>query len=297
MATRKPHDPLVDRIERGSIPIPHVCLGLFGGIQPNVVARMLRASMAGDDDDGLIPRFQLMVYPDKRDYQPVKGRPAADQREKVFKVFQALAGFDPSAKWFEHDQFRDIHYLGFDRDAQPLFDEWRANLERRLRDGSEQNVLVKHLAKYRSLAPSLALIDHLIAGIGADAEKVGPITVRSLKWAKAWCAFLEAHARRVYAMAFEGDPTSAELLASKISHPPKTPLPNPFTVRDVQSRGWTGLREQRDIRHALDLLGGFNWVKAQEAKGGRRMGQPTDLYFIHPSLPPKGEITRGKQSW
>jgi Protein of unknown function (DUF3987) len=57
----------------------------------------------------------------------------------------------------------EVPFLRFDPAAQEIFDDWRAELEQRQR--AEDPVLLSHLAKYRSLMPSLALILHLIDGV------------------------------------------------------------------------------------------------------------------------------------
>ena len=45
--------------------------------------------------------------------------------------------------------------------AQVGFDEWRGGLEKRFKTGDLAPALENHLAKYRKLSPSLALINHL----------------------------------------------------------------------------------------------------------------------------------------
>src|SRR3546814_6372737 len=52
-------------------------------------------------------------------------------------------------------------YLRFDDAGFELFREWRAGLEHRLRSGELHPAVESHLAKYRKLVPSLALIHHL----------------------------------------------------------------------------------------------------------------------------------------
>ncbi len=64
--------------------------------------------------------------------------------------------------------------LRFDAAAQELFDGWRAELEHRLRAEEDHPVLLSHLAKYRSLLPSLALLFHLIDGV--DTGRRGPVS-------------------------------------------------------------------------------------------------------------------------
>ena len=55
----------VDRIGRGSVHVPHACISLFGGIQPARLRAYLADAMRdGPSNDGLMQRFQLMVWPD-----------------------------------------------------------------------------------------------------------------------------------------------------------------------------------------------------------------------------------------
>jgi hypothetical protein len=59
------------------------------------------------------------------------------------------------------------------------------------------NHTLSRVAKYRSLMPSLALILHLIDGV--DAGPGGPVSRAAAAQAAAWCEYLAAHARRLYA--------------------------------------------------------------------------------------------------
>jgi Protein of unknown function (DUF3987) len=106
-----------------------------------------------------------------------------------------------------------VPFLRFDAAAQELFDGWRADLEQRLRAEDEHPVLLSHLAKYRSLMPSLALILHLIDGV--DAGVGGPVSGVAAERAAAWCRYLEAHARRLYATVTDRVRVAAALLASR----------------------------------------------------------------------------------
>ncbi|UCC31230.1 MAG: DUF3987 domain-containing protein [Phycisphaerales bacterium] len=60
-----------------------------------------------------------------------------------------------------------VPYLRFASDAQERFDHWRAIIEGRLRSGANHPAIESHLAKYRALVPSPALLTHLAEdGIG-----------------------------------------------------------------------------------------------------------------------------------
>ena len=56
---------------------------------------------------------------------------------------------------------------------------------------------LSHVAKYRSLMPSLALIGHLIDGVAGG--PTGPVSGGAAARAVAWCEYLQGHARRLYA--------------------------------------------------------------------------------------------------
>ncbi len=134
--------------------------------------------------------------------------------------------------------------LRFDAAAQELFDGWRAELEHRLRAEEDHPVLLSHLAKYRSLLPSLALILHLIDSV--DAGTGGPVSRAATAQAAAWCEYLAAHARRLYAAVTDAARVAAALLATRLAH---GQLASPFTAREVYRQEWTGLtaRDERRV--------------------------------------------------
>jgi len=54
-----------DRIGRGTVHVPRVCLAMIGGIQPGRLQTYVRDAVAGGSaDDGLLQRFGLAVWPD-----------------------------------------------------------------------------------------------------------------------------------------------------------------------------------------------------------------------------------------
>jgi hypothetical protein len=55
----------VDRIDRGSLHIPALCLSILGSIQPGPLSSYVYQAAQGEKgDDGLLQRFQLLVWPD-----------------------------------------------------------------------------------------------------------------------------------------------------------------------------------------------------------------------------------------
>jgi Protein of unknown function (DUF3987) len=269
-----------DRIARGTIVIPNTCLAIFGTIQPGPLARHLRASASGEDADGFMSRFQVLVYPDPvPEFINVDRKPDAQARAMAYAVFQAMDQVDPTARGCSVDAERGIPFLGFDPAAQDFFDDWRIKLEVRLRSGRESSLMACHLAKYRSLMPSLALVIHLIDSYFHSVLE--PVSLRAARDAAAWCELLEAHARRIYQSAMDGDLDAAIHLGERI----KGKLSNPFTARGVARKGWSGLTTAEEVRHAAGILQDRGWIKSvgvptDRVKGGR----PTELFWIHPRL-------------
>src|SRR5206468_508035 len=137
---------------------------------------------------------------------------------------------DPTALGAEVDEQRDDPpFLRFAPDAQELFDSWRHELENvKLRAEGQGPLIESHLAKYRSLMPSLALLFHVIELV--DGLASGPVTLGSARRAVDWCNLLEAHARRAFQSSFEGDLDPARRLADAVRG--GVALKAPFTPRE-----------------------------------------------------------------
>jgi putative DNA primase/helicase len=271
-----------DRIGRGTIFIPSATVSILGGIQPGRLASYLRSTATGENDDGLISRFQLAVYPDiDQPYRNVDRWPDHDAKNRAYEVFKALDALDPAAVNASPDGIKDgeIPYLRFTNDAQDFFDEWRTDLENRVRSPQESEGFVSHLAKYRSLMPSLALLFHLIRVVDkTDKTPFGPVSLLAAREAAAWCDYLEQHARRIYQAAFDGDPEPAQRLAERI----KSSVPNPFTVREVVQKGWSGLNTTEDVERAVTMLEEHDWVRRVELPPGPQGGRPSVEVYINP---------------
>ena len=108
--------------------------------------------------------------------------------------------------------------------------------ERELEAEHESPLVESHLAKYRSLMPALALPFHLVHV--ADGAPPGPVSLGTAALAAAMCDQLEAHARRVYVAADEGDAEPARRLSERLD---KGELPSRFTVRQVVQHAWFDL--------------------------------------------------------
>lgn len=257
-----------DRIGRGTVFIESVTVAMLGGIQPGPLRQYVSSALAGGaGDDGLLQRFQLLVWPDvKSEWHNIDRWPDTEAKQAVWGIFERLAKLDPP-----HEE-GETPYVRFSEDAQAAFDDWRGTLEHRLRNEAMPAVLEAHLGKYRSLIPSLALIFHL----ADESLSVSPVKLEHLTRAMGWAEYLETHARRVYSQALDPAMAAAITLSAKLES-----LPEVFTARDIYRNGWAGLdRESTD--KALGVL--LEFGHAIEAGESGASGRPTARYRVNPKL-------------
>src|SRR5262249_23569005 len=159
--------------------------------------------------------MQLAVYPDSPNgWRNVDRWPDSEAKNRAFVIFESFVSFGSDSSDGE------IPTLRFEDAAQEFFDIWRTDLETRLRNSAEHPVMLAHLAKYRKLMPSLALIFHL-----CDAGPNRAVSIEAAQRAAAWCNYLEMHARRIYHCVPARVDTAARLLGEKIR---ARKLPSPF---------------------------------------------------------------------
>lgn len=264
----------IDRIGRGCLRVPNLCLSVFGGIQTELMERYLATMTASLDNDGRIQRFQVMVYPKNvlwewRDRHPVKGA-----REAVRHLFGRLAVFDPVQDGAAPaDDFVKLPYFHFDDDAQAIFIDWCTELHC-VHIAQEQNPLMaQHWGKFEKLFCAVSLILHLAEG------SIGPITARSALRAAAWCQYLAGHARRIYGLLETAKVSTARMLSRRLA---EGKLSDGFTARDVLRKQWTGLTTTLQVEAALGLLEEHDWVLGMETE--HLSGRPTTRYYINPKI-------------
>lgn len=267
-----------DRIERGTLHIPRLCLSLLGGLQPTKLREYLHASVnGGRGDDGLAQRLQLLVYPDlNQQWRMVDRSVNLAAADAANDVFAHLAAIDPIAIGARQVYTDSIPVFQFSEAAQERFNSWWGALENDLRGGGHSPFLESHISKYRKLVPSIALLDHLILGAP------GAIGIDSLLRAIAWQKFLLSHAKRAYAAVTAGSKDAANSLAK---HLKKGDLPDGFTVRNVYRKNWSHLATPRDASEATELLQDLGWLRAvRDDKPSASDGRPTIRYLINPKV-------------
>jgi hypothetical protein len=275
-----------DRIQRGTINVDGLCLSIFGGIQPAKLNSYIEEALnGGPGDDGLIQRFQLMVYPEiNRQWVNVDRWPERECRDRAHRIFLTLDSFKPEAVGITPGEYSSVPALHFDDDAQRLFDDWRCHHEIRLRSGELSTpAFESHLAKYPSLMASLALIFHLAQWADsqsnhAPATTLKPIAIVPARLAAEWCEYLELHARKVYAGAIRPDIQSAHALAAKIR---EGKVKDKMPMRDLYRAQWSNLRTKQALYEAAAILDECGWTRIESIETERK---PMEILRVNPKV-------------
>ncbi|WP_375618949.1 DUF3987 domain-containing protein, partial [Bartonella sp. AC134YNZD] len=212
-----------DRIERGTIFIPHVTLSMIGGIQPSRLIPLIQVINRGINDDGLLQRFQMLVFPDETKEWKWVDRPpnqeAWENYQRVFRSFRDKRLGSPEKPLI----------MRFSPKAQGKFYEWLEHLHKEAKGGSYLESLQSHLLKMPKTIASLALIFELLDG---GRLEIGPYAITT---ALRWTSYLLSHAKRLYAAGDNLATEGAQLIVERCDH-----LPDVFTLRDIHQRSWIG---------------------------------------------------------
>lgn len=264
----------VDRIGRGTIYVPALTVSVLGTIQPGPLSRLVHGAVSSADGaDGLLQRFQVLVWPDAPvAWVNVDRWPDNAAKLRYEDLFRRLHELTPS----DVGATGDPPAVRFTDEAQELFDAWRCAFEAHIRSGHSE-ALTAHLAKYRKLVPALALLFWL-CDVAAGMSSRGAVDARALSRALTFAEYLEAHARRLYGSGERPGTNGAHELLRRLR---KGDLAAPFTLREVYRNGWSGLSSVDEARRAVDMLLAAEWVSSERIETG---GRPSVVYHVTPFL-------------
>lgn len=278
-----------DRIVRGAGYIPNHCITLLGGIQPDKLITYLESTVQGTGNDGLLQRFQLLVYPDAPTWKYEDRYPNKDARSAVYELFEAIDSLNPSelVKMGAEpaDQYNDRPYFRFSESAQALFIDWFTQLNAEKIANEEHAIIQEHLSKYGKLMPALALIFHIIDGVNFG--NVGAVSKASAEMAIQWCEYLEKHARRIYGLVLNSSELKASALALKLQ---QLPLNHEWlssegvTASQILRKNWKHLTTIEGVYDALDVLTEKHWVQLEEVEPTVKGGRPKKRFLINKKI-------------
>ena len=267
-----------DRIMRGITNIPRYALSIIGGIQPGPLARYVRGAFSGERADGMLQRFQLIVWPDPESFEYVDRWPDTLAKKMTTALFERADTFDPLAMG-EADHFgNDSPFVRFTDEAQGRFVEWYTDFMQGCRAAESKGecpAISAHFGKYPGLVGKLSLILHV-----ADDPDARQVSDRTLNKALAWLDYLTPHARRVYHAVEHPETGAAELLLARMR---REELPGQFKAWEITRKQWHGLTDREAVKRACRLLYEHGWLLELEQGGGMGPGRPADaIYAVSP---------------
>lgn len=270
----------VDRIGRGTINIRAACVSLLGGIQPGKLRRYITEALNdGGGADGLLQRLQVVVWPEHLgEWRNVDRAPDEAATERAYSILKVMSELDGETLGLEHTDSQPSG-LRFEPSAQALFNDWRDELERRLRSSEIRRcpAFESHLSKYRSLMPSLALIFHLVNLADGQTNRVA-VSLEAAKLAASWCDYLEQHAHRIYAEETNAAVFAAHALLAKIE---EGVVKHSSSPRELYRPQWSGLATTEVVLAALEMLEQHNVLRVQRME---TKGKPAQVVLLHPTL-------------
>jgi hypothetical protein len=262
-----------DRVGRGSVTLERYCLSVFGGFQPDRIKAYVQFAQRGSSkNDGLLQRFQLLVWPDPVSNGNLVDRvPNKAAMSAYHQAVMSLSALDKQALPGACRLPNGSQLLHFSPTAQQLFNAWYVQNEKMLTEGGLDPARQSHFAKYRSLVPALGLLFHLLDGHSES------VCEDCLARAIAFSEYLTKHANRIYASVSGHDHASTRVLAKRLLD---RQLGDGFTCRTLVLKGWAGLATKDQAQAAIDALVEYGWLFETEIRSG---GRPSVKYALNTS--------------
>jgi hypothetical protein len=226
-----------DRIGRGTIYIPNNCVGVLGGIQPSRLQPMVNDAVNNGGGDGLLARFQFLVYPDPVVLNDEDREPHSDSQVKAYQAFERLHQIPVQ-------EFNSTLVFSVG-ESQDTFTTWRRALEARIQTEDFGEALQSHLGKFAKLCAGLA-------GLFSQLDGTKDIELSHVERAIAWCEFLEQHAMRIYGLADDAAIINAKLILKRKDSIPLSG--GCFKVHHIRDRKWAGLGDTNKVKDAIAVL-------------------------------------------
>jgi hypothetical protein len=255
-----------DTVNRGTVFIPRLLLSIFGGIQPAKLKRFLHDARTGYQDDGLIQRFQGVVYPDRKLTCLKDKAPSSRLVNAINQMFVNL------------DNIQKGSVLSFENDAQEIFDAWRTKMTEKAQQMGQP--FEAHLVKSYEFIASLSVYLYLAESNGQLTQEM-KITAKQILSAIQLGDYFFSHASRMYGLVYK-DHLSARSLSEKLAKLVLASKNNEhfdsetelflFTRSQIRSKGWADLTTKEERREAIQVL--IKYGHISKAYGNR--------YYLNP---------------
>ncbi len=266
-----------DRIGRGAVNIPRLCVSIVGNIQPEPLLRiLLGAAREGRQADGFVQRFGFMTMPDLVLHTELVDLP--------YDIAKWTAGQDAITQLVDYDPAQhgaltsalgtSLPYFRLSDAANAL---WRAEYAKQIAESRDTELIEayrQHVMKQPKVIATVALVIHAVEGHQGDIS--GQVMERAIAASR----FYLSHAKRVYYMsAHDIYAEPAGLIASRMA---RGDITGEFTARDAQRKGWTGCDTPEATAGIMALLEDTDWIRPVLTQPSAVGGRPSKRWQVNP---------------
>ena len=230
-------------IGRGKTNVERNMLGILGGIQPDKLRSFILK--AKGNNDGLLARLSLAVYPDPLKDIYIDRKPDAQAKANLQAVFNRLDNLDTT----DFDDCGDLKCIRYSPEAQVLFEQWYNN-----RPQSIGGLIDSYIQKFPALVSRLSLVFHICE---SDSKLV---SIEALQKAIDFSIYLLSHAKRIYGMKLDPvDQTARRIAKGIIDGDLPVDGRDTFGKRDVKRKCWGGI-DDSSLDKGLSSLVEDKWL-------------------------------------
>ena len=260
----------VDRKKQDGRPIliPHLTMGVLGGIQPDRLTNLLLRG----DDDGLTARF-LYFWPDPVPFRRPRNTSCHDMASDALRRLMAMR-----MAATEDGSTRPLP-VPFAEAAASHLESWYSALCETEAHGR----FAGWMGKARGFVARLSLVIEFLRWTSGHGPEPAIVSVGSLTAAiRLFDDYLTPMARRTYGEASVSD---TERHAAMIARWIERNRPSTVNVRDLQRMpGLTGLNKAETIRAALDHLADAGWARPAFARRGSTTGRKACTFEVNTAV-------------
>lgn len=272
-----------NRVQRGKLHIPRLCLSVIGNIQPDRLSRLISSQMGAGD--GLLQRFQLFVWADtlpEYDQAALRRPIPADLRTRGLLDLKRLAAINHENVGCVDDAGHPIP-LQYSAEAQAIYDCWEAKNAREIRDTTLGEAYRAHIAKQPSTFARIAMIMHCLDVVSDGAyPQAHNVSAQAAELAARWCDYLVAHARKLWGEGAKQDVLDAQHIYQLIERGRVKPGKQADLAKYLRESD-SDIRTDR-LQAALAVLVDCNVIQIDKGQSGKAGGRPTAYIRIHPDL-------------
>ncbi|MFT6631466.1 MAG: 5S rRNA maturation endonuclease (ribonuclease M5) [Bacteriovoracaceae bacterium] len=252
--------------------IKRLSLSILGSIQPSKITPLLSEVLHGLNDDGFLQRFQFVVFPDFDELIPSNGIYNKEYLLKLENIMNLVFNY--------YESIEAPQTIKISREARKYYDLITQIKPNNSYDTQEYEILFSFLAKMPKLFVSLALIFEILDNY-RELSSLKEVSHDSAKTAYNLCLKLIQYLEKLLYKQLNPNKTLSHILIEKID---AGLIRDRMTIREINRKGWKGLKHPQEVLNGLSELELQDWIKIKEVTPASGYGRKSEIVEINPHL-------------